>query len=246
MRSATLRKLRFPIPEHPSDATVDETLVEQADELVTELNRSGNPWFVPRFRLDVSSGTDTYAIGALAPDFGTGRFIYTMDDTNPQHRTRYIPTVGEEELVRFHRGGDPLLITTTQTTGIKHSAEAMAFTYTDGQWYIKVGPIPNATASYWVLYEPDVMRPSADEDTVFRLRNFENLLTDRGAIVVMEHAEWPGLSEEQNERRRDRLLVSLVNDSERRAELFRRYKHGSFEEGPIKMVPWGRRRWRGR
>ena len=191
---ATRRRLLRPSRATLSDADLAEYLVETIDQLVIDLNSTGEPWFLQTVRVEATPGV---AIKALnAPNFSRARYLYTLDDTNPNANRHPIPLVSPEDLVELFRGGDVAPTATVSTSTPTFAAAASCYYLNESPGpgdVIEFGPVPNRAASYRLVYELDVLRAQTRTDPGFRLAQFDGYVAALTAIRVLPHCTWLGI-----------------------------------------------------
>lgn len=244
---AVRRKWRYPNEQVISDGNIIEIIYEVLDEMVTELNLSSQEWYAPRFPLTVASGQDVYPITQVG-DYGRGIFAYTQDLTIPSFSSRRVLITDEEPLYASYEGGDP------GPSGTKHSVNMIAQYWDAGQWYLKFAPIPMAACDYIIVYSPNQVRPSAINEEAFRLKEFDNLITDMVAFKGLPLITWPefeGLPPMQRQQcnitARNDIRSTLEVEIERGMIRFRRFRQSDRKNTDFRVKPYGRERWgRGR
>lgn len=248
VRADVTRKLRQPSERSLADGGfIDEAAVEIAAELVNEMNQTREPWFLMDFLLPVDANRDEYNIESMAPQFGKARFVYTVDDTDPQFQRRSIDIVPMEQLTDTYGAGQ----TNQVASNVKHSAEAVAFVYDYKMNAHKalVAPVPSLACQYKVIYQPDVA--TVNPGVVFRFSQFDGYLTDLIALACVALCEWddfasiadPMQRDAANRARRQELEAFLQSQITRRADLFRRFKWSSDAERSMQTIGFGQHRW---
>lgn len=214
----------------PSDAImgnqmVVDALFETIDKLTIPLVLSRAQWFGPRFPLEVSPGEEFYVVPV--GDFGKPRLVLTASD-NPNYGTQIVDVVDEPDLIMYHGGGDP-------GPAIVHAASAIAPVYKDGQWFLRIAPIPRLAASYEVIYEPDRAQPQSLSDQAFRLQQFDSLVTDQTALDLLPYA---GNSPEKFKMIQETLAAKIT-----KAEFwFNRYRRASHQPNVTRTISYGANR----
>jgi len=202
-----------------------DALYETIDKLTVPLVLSRAQWFGPRFQLNVDPGEDFYPVPV--GDFGKPRMVITSS-SNPEIGTQIVDIVDEPDLIMYHHGGDPGL-------AILHAAQAMAPVYKDGQWWMRVAPVPRIAATYEVIYEPDRIRPQTLQDIAFRLQQFDNLVTDKAAIKVLPYAGNPS--------EKAQLIQSTLMGEIKETEFwFNRYRRSSHQPNVTRTIAYGNNR----
>jgi hypothetical protein len=235
------RKLVHPDEDSLSDGVIAETLVEVTDELVTELNQTGQAWFICDAIIDVSAGEDSYPLASVAPGFSKARNVWTMDDSDTEHRRRPVEIVSYDELTRYYGGGDP------GQSQMEHSAAACAFIYDNeaGDNKIVFAPIPSQTAQYKVIYEPNVVRAQSKDGVAFRLDQFDGYVASLAAMRCLAHCQWTTLKDDDKAIARRIATIQGVEGAqiERGDELFRRFKKSNRNKERTQVRRFGRGRW---
>lgn len=240
-------------PDHAScgHGIVGNYVVRTIDQLVTELNQSGEPHFLAEASINVDPNVGAYNLDNRAPNYGKGRYLYTVNESDPYHNRGYVELVSPEDLVRFHEGGDSAALVTTSMND-PHTAVAASIYYSVSSPgpgnLIEFGPIPQLAAEYKLVYEPSVVRPSSREEG-FRLDQFDNYVEALTARRCLPHAQWKGLSPEMQMARKVEIREALDYDigsvGERRgyAYLFWMYRQSSTGKDKPTVVPFGYGRW---
>jgi hypothetical protein len=219
----------------PDERTLSEhdyirAILDVDDELVTELNLSSQSWLVPRFPLTVSEGNDIYPISAN--NFGRPQYLVTKKDSDSTFNASVIHFVDEATLMMYDGGGSHA------TSGAEFAYRA-AVINKDGQFAIRIAPIPSMSAQYECIYEPATSQPSSKGDRNFLLPQFDGYLADRAAFRLAPYA---GLSGDAFKR----IVAMLVAEIARGDIRFRIYKQSMWQQDNIRVVPFGAKRWRRR
>lgn len=245
------RRLMRPSRASLDDGDLADYCIESIDQLVIDLNAGTQPFFLQTARIDVVSGQAIYALNNV-PNFGRARYLYTMDDSDPNHQRRPINIVSYESLMELYGGGDPLP-TLVSPSPMPHTAAAAAFYYLreapgPGD-VIEFGPVPNQSASYKMIFEPDVVRPQARQDIGFRLAQFDGYVAALTAVKALPHCTWKGLDKIEAAARKKDISATLMYDigsvQDRRgyAWQFWCYSQSNTQRSEPTVVGWAEERW---
>lgn len=184
----------------PSRAALDDGdladyCIEAIDSLVIDLNAGVEPFYLQSVRIDVVARQAIYTL-SNAPNFSRARYLYTMSDTDPNYQRRPIELVSYENLQGMYGGGDPISTSIPVNSQEPHTASAAACYYLreapgPGD-VIEFGQIPNQSAPYKLVYEPDVVRPQAKQDQGFRLAQFDGYVAALTAVAALPQCKWQG------------------------------------------------------
>lgn len=198
----------------PSDSTLAEFGIEILDEKITELNQTDEPWFLLTQQLQLEPGTALYSLANCA-NFGKVRYLYTAaDDSSSTFCREPIPLVSMETLTQWFQGGDnvPTLPADSAPWWASYPLAAAAYYLqsTPGPAnFLEFGPVPQETRNITLIYEPDVIRPTARAQG-FRLNQFDSMIAMLMAKRAVLYCEWKGISDEQASKRRSDI-VGLIN-----------------------------------
>lgn len=248
----TRRRLMFPDHSALPVGILDDYLIETLDQLVTEMNQTDVPWYLAKCRIPVNPTQSVYNLdnltGGSAP-YGKARYLYTVDDSNPNHQRRPVDLVSYEGLQENFGGGQ----VTIASSGVnKHSAESASVYYLASPPgpgnFIELGPIPAQAAEYEFMFEPATARPGGRGDTGFRFDQFDAMVAALTALRVMSYASWKGLSEEKEAKRKQEIRDSLIYDlgsiKDRRGwiYLFWAFRQANRNVGEVELVGWAMNR----
>jgi len=201
----------YPNPT-PSDSTLAEFGIEILDEKITELNQTDQPWFLLTKQLLLEPGIATYSL-ANCPNFGKARYLYTAPDDNASSFTReVIPLVTIETLTQRYQGGNNNPIVSTDPWWYSYPLAAAAYYLQSSPGpanFLEFGPVPQEARNVMLIYEPDVVRPTARTQG-FRLNQFDSMIAMLMSKRAILYCEWKGLTDDQTTKRRSDI-VGLVN-----------------------------------
>lgn len=248
----TRRRLMFPDRASLPTGVLDDFLIETLDQLVTEMNQTDVPWYLAKCRIPVNPTQSLYNLdnltGGSAP-YGKARYLYTVDDANPNHQRQPVDLVSFEGLQENFGGGQP---TVAASDVAKHSAEAVSVYYLQSPPgpgnFMEFGPIPAQAAEYEFIFEPATSRPGSRTDTGFRFDQFDAMVAALTAQRIMPYATWKGISEEKEAARKTELRGTLAYDlgsiEERRGwiYLFWAFRQANRNVGEVELVGWAQNR----
>lgn len=156
----------------------------------------------------VQQGIARYPINDLR--FGTPLAVLTIDDTNSQHIQRLVPFFAPQNLAfnwgipsdagHYANNGD----------GSFHSADRVAFYWTEGTPYLELQPVPQVSCVYLIRFlignSVDAMG-LADEVNLGEVG--DSLVEVRAAMSLLPFAEWDD-DEKLNTAKRRALVDALV------------------------------------
>lgn len=235
------RKLDFPDEAKLSDGMIAEYLIETVDYLITELQQTNAEWFISSTIIDVSANEDTYPLDGAVAGFGKARDVWSIDDSDVNHRRQVVNIVSYEDLNSYYHGGDRPL----GGTYWKHNSQACAFVYNqdEGRQEIIFAPVPSQTVQYKLVYEPDVVRAPTTSGTAFRLRQFDALVSDKAAIKCIRHCEWKGLDTMQARAKANDLRGDISTALMEEEDQFRRFKWSNINANDNSTIGFGAGRW---
>jgi hypothetical protein len=178
--------------------------MNELDFVNSELNLSGRPWNYSSFPLTVQANEDYHAITEVG-DFTTPIGVETTDPSNPQHVVRVLVLDDPLDAVRWRQAG------TLGPSSVEHSALGVTFTEMPGQPGVRAArfaPMPNAQATYNVLYAPNVIRPQSLSDPISKFPQFEPYIFLRVLMAALPYCEWETLDKDGNEAKRATLQGS--------------------------------------
>lgn len=170
-------------------------------------NWSNEGYLLKQFLLTVIPSASTYALSALAPDFGGCFLITTNPSYYPDQRQREVQygRVQDADYANIGFNGFP----GGTFLGALDSIGYVAF-YNDGTgWQAKTYPI-GGQGQYVVWYEPDNVGETALENTPPMPASWHHLLAVSAAIDCLGQCEWQGLTMAESREKRQDLLPGLV------------------------------------
>jgi len=250
--SDTRRLLLRPSRASLDDGDLADYCIETIDSLVIDLNAGVEPFFLQSVRIEAVAGQSVYPL-SNATNVSRARYLYTLSDTDPTYKRVPIDLVSYENLQGTFGGGDPISTSTPTFAQEPHTAQAAAVYYlreSPGPGdVLEFGPIPNQSASYKLIYEPDVVRPQAKQDPGFRLQQFDGYVAARTALRALPQCKWQGLPEEKEEKRkkeiRDARADEIGSVAERRgyAWQFWVFTQSSTQRSEPTVIGWAQERW---
>lgn len=203
-------RLRHPRANRPGDGDCLRALCDHIKILRAKRKNTGHPWDFADKRIVAQQGITRYPIHDLR--FGTPLAVLTLDDTNPQHIQRLVPFYAPQNLAfqwgipsdagHYANNGD----------GSFHSAERVAFYWTEGTPYLEIQPVPQISCVYLVRFlignSVDAMS-LADEVNLGEVG--DSLVEVRAAMSLLPFAEFSD-DEKDNVAKREALAKSLVFD----------------------------------
>lgn len=235
------RKLAYPVT--PPEGVVAEYLLEVLDRLVTELCNTDQTWYINTKQLTLTANRDTYGLDEALPSFGKVHFVYSVFNDGTSSTLRIpIDVVEYDKLIEHYQ--QPYF-TAGQPPNLVIGRRAVSFIYDiEAGNQAVFSPMPQATETVQIVYEPDVQRPGAKADTLFRFSQFDGYVSDSAAFEMLPHCTWLGLDDAGNMAKQSMLRAHLGELVQRGDELFRRWKRSSRNVTDYQRKPFGESRWR--
>lgn len=203
-------RLRHPRANRPGDGDSLRALCDHIKILRAKRKNTGHPWDFADKRIVVQQGVARYPINDVR--FGTPLAVLTIDDSNPQHIQRLVPFYAPQNLAfnfgipsdagYFANNGD----------GSFHSADRVAFYWTEGTPYLEIQPTPQLACQYLVRFlignSVDAMS-LADEVNLGEVG--DSLVEVRAALSLLPFASWQD-DKKEDAAERESLSKSLIWD----------------------------------
>ena len=200
-------RLRHPRANRPGDGDCLRALCDHAKILRAKRKNTGNPWDVADKSITVQSGKAKYQIADVR--FGTPLAVLTTDSSDPSHIQRLIPFFTPQNLA-FNWGLPNDIGTSLNYYGSDHSAERVAFYWSNGVPYLEFMPIPQASATYLVRFlVGDSIDAMSLGDPLSLGEVGDSLAEVRAALSLLPFADYED-SEKTNEARREALAKTLI------------------------------------
>jgi hypothetical protein len=210
MSAAARVELIDPRPQRPSYRHLLHLSVAVVQSFFNRLANTGRAWTVGETTIDVISGVDEYAIGAI--NIGKILDVVYFDPLNQEGTERQVPFSDLTELPGDYRD-----------SGLTGAAR-MAFYRKDGfdVPYAKIRPIPNESLTYTVLYSLGTWSQDASLSDSPLLSQHHHLLVAQLARDALPAAEWSGDPKADDYKRQslERSLSRRIDGYERE---FRQY-----------------------
>lgn len=204
-------RLGHPRVQQPSAHDILLNLSTQIQRYINKLALSGRTWAVDEVALVVNAGVEDYPIPAT--NFGRPIQVRTVYPANPGYIERDIEF---DELADMNfnwpypKNMGSMI---TNIDGSPNTAQRMAFYRRGGvdQAYVRVTPIPAATATYQILYQVGNFADDAALSTVPVLPQHHALLEIRTAISLLPSANWSD-DDRADSAKRQEFAAALRND----------------------------------
>lgn len=195
-------RLRHPRANRPGDSDCLRSLCDHTKTLRAKRKNTGLPWDLADKKINVVSDKAKYQINDVR--FGTPLAVLTIDDTDPSHFQRLIPFFAPQNLA-FQWGLPNDAGTFTYNWGSSnHSAQRVAFYWSNGIPYLEFQPLPKASATYLLRY---VIGNSVDamslSDPLSLGEVGDTLAEVRAATSLLPFADWSDDSAENKDRRKE-------------------------------------------
>ena len=215
-------RLGHPRAQQPSSHDILLNLSTQIQRYINKLALSGRTWAVDEVPLVVSAGVEDYPISAT--NFGRPIQVRTVYAANPGYIERDIEF---DELADMNFNWPypkNLASMVYNIDGSPNTAQRMAFYRRSGldQAYVRVTPVPAATATYQILYQVGSFADSAALATVPVLPEHHALLEIRTAISLLPASSWSD-DDRADSAKRQEFALSLRNDEAALATDFESY-----------------------
>lgn len=205
-------RLKHPRTNRPGDGDCLRALCDHVKLLRAKRKNTGNPWDLADKRINVHADQAKYAINDLR--FGTPLAVLTVDDANPNHYQRLIPFFAPQNLAWQWGLPNNIASWNVNFDGSTHSAERVAFYWSNGIPYLEFQPLPKANSSYLVRFlvgnSVDAMSLSDPLD----LGEIGNSLAEIGAAISLLPFSSYEDDEKANQETRESLAKTLTWERE--------------------------------
>lgn len=203
-----------PLPNSPSPRHVWQAVIRQAQSHYNQLNNTSQNWATGETTIDVARGVSDYQINA--PGWGKALLVSTQDAANPAHWERWVPFYEAQNLLLSYDGPrDGANWFTGFVDGSFHTALGVAFIRDSaGIISVRFRPIPQATATYTVLYSIGDWASSAGLGSIPVLPEHHHLLEVKAALSVLPLAQWWPIPADASPE--EQAKVESMNESKRR------------------------------
>jgi hypothetical protein len=177
--------------QKPSDRQLLLLLSTELQAFLNELAISNRPWAVDEVQLVVTSGTEDYAV-ATGSNFGKPIRVRTVYPSNPSyisHDVEFFELTDTNFDWELPQNFGSLMY---NIDGSPNTAMRMAFFRKSGldQVYVRVVPVPQATATYQILYQVGVFGETAALADVPALPEHHQMIELRTALAALPMTEW--------------------------------------------------------
>src|SRR6266404_5190583 len=149
-RITSLRdRLRHPRANRPGDSDCLRSLCDHTKLLRAKRKNTGLPWDFADKKINIVSGKAKYQINDER--FGAPLAVLTIDDSDPGHFQRLIPFFSPQNLA-WHWGLPNDIGTSAYDWDASHSAQRVAFYWSNGVPYLEFQPLPKANAAYLLRF----------------------------------------------------------------------------------------------
>lgn len=205
-------RLRHPRANRPGDGDCLRSLCDHTKILRAKRKNTGLPWDLADKKIYVVADKAKYQIGDVR--FGTPLAVLTSDDSDPSHFQRLIPFYSPQNTAWNWGLPNDAGTFTYNWDSSNHSAQRVAFYWSNGVPYLEFQPIPKASCVYLLRY---VIGNSVDamslSDPLSLGEVGDTLAEIRAAKSLLEFADWED-SEKENVARRQRLFITLSGDEQ--------------------------------
>jgi len=218
-------RLMQPMSQRPSDRQVYRALRDHIQNLYNKLSNTGHTWEEYELTVSVSSNQSDYQLNDAR--LGKPIIVFTKDDSDPAHIERVVPVFELQDLNFNWNLPNDIGNSLIDWNG-KHSAWRIGYYRRNSVPYLRFKPAPQQSAEYRVMYVIGNWADNAALADEPVLSEHHHLIEIRAAISLLPFAEWDG-NEDANNRRQQKLALSLKNDEMNFAgefELYSRSLHG--------------------
>jgi hypothetical protein len=237
------RRLLWPTRASLDDGVLTPYCVSAIHQLITRLNNTNEPHLIASGLLQINAGQTTYGIDAIAPAYSKARYLYTEDDGGDAYQRRVVELVSLESLTEVFGGGDKAGAIPQPYYNVPQVPRAASVYYDPSQGnMLEVAPVPLQDTTLRFTYEPVSAKLTSKQDVRFHLPQFDELVGAMTALPALPHCQWRGLTENQADKRYDRIERGLLRDigsPELRtglSYLFWQYSLTSFQKSNDKSV----------
>lgn len=218
LRNVRIRT-RDPRAQHPSDRTLLVLLSGHVQGMLTEANLRGGYWAVDEVEVTVGPGSADY----IVPVDGFGkaievRAIYPANSGHHGHDVDFY-SLGD---MNFRAWPWPsFLPADLHADSGPYGDPRVAFYHKQGNVYMRVAQGgPPAGTIYRIIYQVGTFGDTVPLDEEVLMPAHTSLIEIRTAISALPHCEWFD-DEDDNERRRRELALTLDRDEQRAYALFK-------------------------
>lgn len=229
------RLLGSPAQGAPADPIILQQLIDSLMHHHSELTSTAAHWNVFHQTLTTSQGQEDYQI--TMPNFGRPFLVYTKDDSDPFHVRVEIPFSLLQNVDRQYEGPQQSFSTS------EHSVALISFYRTNGNWWARFTPTPNASGDFEVWYDQNYEYTGpADAPGI---ESFHHLVRAHCALSLLPHTEWPGITILGQLPQWNAKIGALRNVLQGNFALYQKqfneYRAQMTREGVTSKLPWG---WR--
>jgi hypothetical protein len=193
-------RLRHPRANRPGDGDCLRSLCDHLKILRAKRRNTGKPWDFADKKINVQANKAKYQVGDNR--VGVPFAILTLDESNPNHYQRLVPFFSPQNLA--FNWGLPNNVATWNVNfdGSTHSAERVAFYWSNGVPYCEFQPTPALPATYlfrFVVGDSVDMMSLAEDLSLGEVG--DTLAEIRAAFSLLEFAEWEDNKTENKELR---------------------------------------------
>lgn len=195
-------RLRSPRANRPGDGDCLRSLCDHTKILRAKRKNTGLPWDLADKKINVVADKAKYQINDVR--FGTPLAVLTIDDSDPSHFQRLIPFFAPQNLAFQWGLPNDAGTFTYNWDSSNHSAQRVAFYWSNGVPYLEFQPTPKASATYLLRY---VIGNSVDamslSDPLSLGEIGDTLAEIRTALSLLAFADYVDDRKENTERRKE-------------------------------------------
>lgn len=224
---------------HPTERHIWQILTFQIQNLMNELQNTGQNWNIASWELNTLPGVNEYSIPIT--DFGKPIFILTKSD-HPDIEEREVPIVDTQNFDYLPSRGHAW----AWNEG-KHSAAAIAF-YGQGATatghFCKLIPKPTQAAAYTIWYKTGLLADLAlDSDML--VPEHHQLLVTRTALAAIPYCRWWSIDKQPDLMiaKANALTQSIGMMNNMFEESYMKYKSNLRQESMAPRLMFGESEW---
>lgn len=200
-------RLRHSRANRPGDGDCLRALCDHLKILRAKRRNTGNPWDFADKKITVQPNKAKYQVSDIR--VGVPFAIVTIDDQNPNHYQRIVPFYSPQNLAFNWGMPNNVAQWNVNFDGSTHSAERVAFYWSNGVPYCEFQPTPALPATYLVRF---VVGDSVDmmslADSLSLGECGDALAEVRAAISLLPFSDWDD-TESVNVAKREALAKTL-------------------------------------
>lgn len=215
------RSLGDALPMNPSLSQTWQAVIRQGQSFYNQLNNTSAAWATGEIQLTVQANVSDYQINA--PNWGKCMLVSTVDAGNPGHWERWVPFYEPQNLLLAYDGPrDGANWFQGWIDGSQHTALGIAFLRQGNAIIARIRPVPQASATYNILYSIGNWAANAALGSIPVLPEHHQLIEIKAALSLLPLTEWWSVDPmadnaeqvfEATRRRREQFERALIRDA---------------------------------